>query len=277
VSLTRESSKDIPSPRLLARARRSAAWWWPLVRLAPGGRERSRLATVVALVLAGRRLGRTTRPRSLKLRAHGAVVRFTVAGLGDLLALREVFVSGDYELELPGPPARVVDLGANIGAASVYFATRWPAARILALEPDPETFERLARNTEAFPTITAERLAVAGSAGELRIRPSAWGDSLTSTTLGGAGEGRAVGAVTLDGLVERCGGRIDLLKFDVEGMELEMLSAARRLDDIGTLVGELHEKMMGAPAEEVARLLSGHSVEIEPLPGGQKLLRARPQ
>jgi hypothetical protein len=35
--------------------------------------------------------------------------------------------------------------------------------------------------------------------------------------------------------------------------------------------------MMGAAAEDVARLLSGHSVEIEPLPGGQKLLRARRQ
>jgi FkbM family methyltransferase len=263
--------------RPFARARHSAAWWWPLVRLAPRGRERIRLATVVALVLAGRRLGRRPRARSLKLRAHGVAVRFRVAGLGDLLALREVFASRDYELDLPRAPTTVVDLGANIGAASVYFATRWPDARILALEPDPDTFKRLARNTEAFPAITAERLAVAGSAGTLRIRPSAWGDSLTSTTLGGAGEGRAVEAVTLDGLVERCGGQIDLLKFDVEGMELEVLSAARRLGDVGVLVGELHEEMMDARAEEVARLLSGHSVEIEPLPGGQKLLRARRQ
>ena len=60
-------------------------------------------------------------------------------------------------------------------------------------------------------------------------------------------------------------------------MELEALAAAERLGDVETLVGELHEEMMGAPAEEVARLLSGHSVEIEPLAGGQKLLRARRQ
>lgn len=263
--------------RVAARLRRSAAWWWPLVRLGPGPLARIRLGAVVALVLAGRRLGRSARPRDLRLRADGAVVRFTVAGLGDLLALREVFATRDYELDLPHPPARIVDLGANIGAASVFFATRWPGARILALEPDPDTFERLVRNTRPLAGVRAERLAVAGSAGELRVRPSSWGDSLTSSTLSGAGVGRPVPAITLDQLVERCGGRIDLLKFDIEGMELEMLAAAERLDDVETLIGELHEQMMGAPADEVARLLSGHSVEIEPLPGGQKLLRARRQ
>ena len=64
-----------------------------------------------------------------------------MAGLGDLLALRGVRLARlRARAALPG---RIVDLGANIGAASV-FATRWPNARILALEPDPGTFERLA-------------------------------------------------------------------------------------------------------------------------------------
>ncbi len=257
--------------------RGSAAWWWPLVRLAPDPPAQMRLASVIALVLGGRRLGRSARARGVRLRVNGASVRFTVAGLGDLLALREVFSARDYEVELAEPPARIVDLGANIGAASVFFATRWPDARVLALEPDPDTFERLVRNTAPFAGVSAERLAVAGAPGELRVRPSAWGDSLTSSTLSGAGEGRPVPAVTLDEIVEHCGGRIDLLKFDIEGMELEMLRAAKRLDAVDTIVGELHEEMMGAPAGEVARLLSAHNVAIEPLPGGQKLLLARRQ
>ncbi len=238
---------------------------------------RTRLALVLGAVLGARRLGRAPPPRRVRLRSHGVAVSFLVAGLGDLLALREVFVSRDYELDLPAAPGQIVDLGANIGAASVFFATRWPDARILALEPDPGTFERLAANTRPFPWVSAERRAAAGRTGELRIYPSPWGDSLTSSTLGGGGEGQPVEALTLDELVERCGGRIDLLKFDIEGMELEMLEAAERLGDIETLVGELHEGMMGASAEEVARLLSGHRVEIEPLAGGQKLLRARRQ
>jgi FkbM family methyltransferase len=275
VSLTRESSKDIASA--LAGLRHSARWWWPLVREAPTRPARIRFAFVIAGVLAARRLGRVAPARAVRLRSHDVTVRLVVAGLGDLLALREVFAERDYELDLSRPPERIVDLGANIGAASIFFATRWPGARIHALEPDPATFERLVANTRPFARVSAERLAAAGSAGELQVRPSAWGDSLTSTTIGGSGEGSPVAAVTLDGLVERCGGRIDLLKFDIEGMELELLAAAERLDDVETLIGELHEDMMGAPAEDVARLLSGHTVELEPLPGGQKLLRARRQ
>src|ERR1041385_2632050 len=39
------------------------------------------------------------------------------------------------------PDARtIIDLGANVGLASLYFARAYPDCRILALEPHPETF-----------------------------------------------------------------------------------------------------------------------------------------
>ena len=103
----------------LRRIRRSAAWWWPLVRLAPGPFWRARFA-----------LARSGRPTRVRLRSGAAQLDFEVAGVGDLIGLREVFVEREYELELPRTPERVVDLGANIGAATLHFAARWPAAAI---------------------------------------------------------------------------------------------------------------------------------------------------
>ncbi|QJW98052.1 hypothetical protein FTUN_5632 [Frigoriglobus tundricola] len=41
----------------------------------------------------------------------------------------------------------VVDLGANIGLASLYFAHAFPNSRVLAVEPDPRNYALLARNT----------------------------------------------------------------------------------------------------------------------------------
>ena len=247
----------------LRRIRRSAAWWWPLVRLAPGPFWRARFA-----------LARSGRPTLVRLRSGEVELDFEVAGVGDLIGLREVFVEREYELELPRAPERVVDLGANIGAATLRFAARWPAAEILALEPEPRTFARLTRNTAPYPRITAERLAAAGRAGELVVRRGA--DSLSSSTLPHAGDrGSPVRALTLDDIVERCGGRIDLLKFDIEGAEAELLRSARRLESVSALVGELHEDITGVPGGELAGLLPHSRVELEPLPKpGRALLRA---
>jgi FkbM family methyltransferase len=62
--------------------------------------------------------------------------------------LWEIFVEQRYELgELP-EQAQVFDVGANIGIATLFFATRSPGVRIQAYEPDPETFALLQRNVQ---------------------------------------------------------------------------------------------------------------------------------
>jgi FkbM family methyltransferase len=45
----------------------------------------------------------------------------------------------------------VVDIGANVGAASVYFALQYPAARLLAFEPCPQTYRLLSQNLADLP------------------------------------------------------------------------------------------------------------------------------
>ena len=48
---------------------------------------------------------------------------------------------------MPEPDARVIDIGANIGSYTVL-ASGVAGARRWAVEPDPSTVERLARNLE---------------------------------------------------------------------------------------------------------------------------------
>jgi len=65
-----------------------------------------------------------------------------------------------------GKKPLIIDAGANIGAAAVYFALRMPSARIVAIEP-PDNFAVLERNTAG---LDAEmHLAALGSPG--RVRP----------------------------------------------------------------------------------------------------------
>lgn len=52
-----------------------------------------------------------------------------------------------------GEKAVIVDGGANIGLSALWFARKYPLARIYAVEPDAENMELLRRNTASYPNI----------------------------------------------------------------------------------------------------------------------------
>ncbi|RWA06966.1 hypothetical protein EKO27_g8138, partial [Xylaria grammica] len=61
---------------------------------------------------------------------------------------KEIFEDGCYDVAgLPEAPF-VVDAGANIGMFSLFVKQKFPAAKVLAFEPAPETYSILRRNLE---------------------------------------------------------------------------------------------------------------------------------
>ncbi|WP_336485597.1 FkbM family methyltransferase [Methylobacterium nigriterrae] len=118
-----------------------------------------------------------------------------------------------------------LDIGSNIGAYALFVAAfAGPRARILAVEPQPDVFDRLTYNIaqNPFGTVKAVACAVADKSGELTlfIDPRNRGES--SLKIVGTNEGAQikVPAVTLLDLVRNEGiTRIDAVKLDVEGAE----------------------------------------------------------
>lgn len=118
-----------------------------------------------------------------------------------------------------------VDVGANVGAYSLFVAAlAGPKAHILAVEPQPDVFERLTYNIRQNPfgTVKAVACALADKTGELTlfIDPRNRGES--SVKIVGPTEGGSirVPAVTLlDLLTEEGFSRLDAIKLDVEGAE----------------------------------------------------------
>ncbi len=72
----------------------------------------------------------------------------------DLFILGEMHVAGSYELEISGE-VLILDVGMNVGHASLYFARKMPQARIVAFEPLKPTFERAQRNLGENPTLAS--------------------------------------------------------------------------------------------------------------------------
>ncbi|WP_375456100.1 FkbM family methyltransferase [uncultured Methylobacterium sp.] len=123
------------------------------------------------------------------------------------------------------PACVFLDIGANIGAYALFVAAfSGPQARILAVEPQPDVFDRLTYNIaqNPFHTVKAIACAIADRAGELTlfIDPRNRGES--SLKIVGTNESAQikVPAVTLMDLVRSEGlTRIDAVKLDVEGAE----------------------------------------------------------
>jgi FkbM family methyltransferase len=120
---------------------------------------------------------------------------------------------------------RFIDIGANIGAYSLFVAAKaGPGARILAVEPQPEVFSRLTYNIaqNPFGTIKAVACALADKSGELTlfIDPANRGESSVRILRSSTGSTVKVPATTLLALVESEGyDRLDAIKLDVEGAE----------------------------------------------------------
>jgi FkbM family methyltransferase len=131
-----------------------------------------------------------------------------------------------------GRPFVFVDIGANVGLFSLFVAATAHAARILAIEPEPGNFARLAFNIAANPglPITALALALGETEGTARILLNARDRGGTRMAVAGteAGETRAGGVEVrcrpLVAVVRDAGlTGIDALKIDVEGAEDKVL------------------------------------------------------
>lgn len=221
---------------------RDLFFWWSAGSSLP---DRARL---LAYWLSPRLLrSESPVPRPVRTRFLGGRPIHVRRGSPDVRVLRNIFVRGDYWLDpsLTGPVRSIVDLGAYTGLSALYFAERYPEARILAVEPDPSNCECLLRNLESFvhrerirvcKACLSDRDGVVGFDG----RGPSW-----ARRIGTAGD-LQVEAVTLPRLLREEGfDRVDLLKMDVEGAEsLAFASPDAWLGRVGWILLELHLDLM---------------------------------
>jgi FkbM family methyltransferase len=167
----------------------------------------------------------------------------------DLGTFEKVIAYGEYDLpELEGIRT-IVDAGANIGMASIFFAKRFPGARIIALEPEPSNFELLVRNLAEYPNVVCLRKALWTKRGRVTIfDPGIGTDAFRASGVDGAGAvDDSLGTVEcvsiLDLLAEYSLSKIDLLKVDIEGAEKEVFESADAwIDRVDAIVIELHDR-----------------------------------
>ena len=195
------------------------------------------------------RLPLPRRNRLRQVRIVGMSEPFHVRlGTTDWYVLEEIFLDRIYE-PLTKRQLRdirnIVDLGANAGFTIRLWQLMYPAARIVAVEPDAQNLEMCRRN--ALGDMMGSRLHLVQACVAARARTvfldrsgGAWGFSMRDA--GSAAEDY-VQALTLPQILESCGiaAPIDLLKCDIEGTEAELFAnCSAWIGNIRNLIVELH-------------------------------------
>lgn len=186
----------------------------------------------------------------MKFPVRGPVVLREVGS--DILTFTEVIKEQVYKnvTSHVGDCETVIDLGANIGLASLYFANRYPSCRLLAVEPHPGTYGILVRNLKALvdsgrcKTLQA---AVWGRKQSLVADPTHTPDHHSAFVTIEAADGQSsqqtmAGLPMLEIIAESKFETIDLLKVDIEGAEVELFSGDPRwLKQVGAIAIEFHK------------------------------------
>jgi FkbM family methyltransferase len=165
----------------------------------------------------------------VRVRVDGQEMRVRLFSYDDLLT-----TSPDYEScvrpILPPRGGVAVDAGAFIGRYTLAYARAvGPLGRVVAVEPLPANFRLLRHNARrnGHRQVTCVPCALGRCAGEVWL---SWDreTSIASTT-GHRSRRMKVAQQSLDDVLEQRGiHRVDLLKIDVEGAELEVLEGSRR-------------------------------------------------
>jgi FkbM family methyltransferase len=193
---------------------------------------------------AGRKLTRQ-KLQPLHLRALQRPIELR-QGTSDFFVVRQIYEQGEYEpvkqWRLPSG-STLVDLGGNVGLATLYLDSVFPGLKVLSVEPDESNRRLLESNCRHL--IEAGRMTVVGafvaaqdgSAGIDRGDDN-WGFKKVDAPAGG----EVIACYSVPTLLARSGiDGVELFKCDVEGTEAELFkNCSAWIGRVKHLVVETH-------------------------------------
>lgn len=190
----------------------------------------------------------------------GGMKTFHVRDESDYCTLENVFLEEDYRLarlargaEITAVYDRIVagnwipliiDCGANIGLSAEYFAEKFPAAKIIAVEPSAPNLA-LARKNCPSPGVCFRRAGVASECKKGRLLDPGRGNDAFRIDPDPLG---AIDLVSVDRLLEEAADAAIVpfvIKIDIEGFEGELFSKnVGWIERFPLLIIELHDWLL---------------------------------
>lgn len=177
----------------------------------------------------------------------------------DEAVVRETWLENVYQLNEDLTNNIVIDIGANIGAVSIYCASK--GARVIAVEPEPDNLKYLKLNAENNNVrIEIMPVAVADKFDSMRISERQGNSKLNKKT------GTVVDVIPLEEVFKRKNiAECSVLKVDIEGAEYAMIDGAsietlNRIRYITLEFDSADEKTFGKMLYKLAKVFNLHII-----------------
>jgi len=171
-------------------------------------------------------------------------------GTSDVDNFMQIFGRDEYNF-LSIYPRSIIDLGGYIGLASIYLARKFPEARITLVEPDPDNYSMALLNCRAYPQIHCLQAGVWSKKCELEISAKVggdWGTMVRERPIKSNSMHSSIPALTVADIMNLSDfSRVDFVKIDIEGSELELFvsdSFESWIDKCNVISCELHDRMV---------------------------------
>lgn len=188
-------------------------------------------------------------------------------GTSDLHVFRQVLAFEQYKTkQLKQEKVKtIIDLGANIGLSVLYLKSKYPGARIIAVEPDKENFDLLVKNVAGLADVHCVNKAIWHSSRTLGLFDTGGGAYSYLVKEECDEEKAVIRSVSINELLEEYKiSSIDLLKIDIEGSEKELFAVNYKewLPKVGCVVIELHDWFRPGCAASFFRAVSSREYNL---------------
>jgi FkbM family methyltransferase len=166
-------------------------------------------------------------------------------GTSDFGVFQQIFIDNYYDFPIDIKPKLIIDGGANVGYASIYFANRFPNAKVIAIEPNDNNYKMLNENSFKYFNIKPIKSAIWNTNTTLHVNDVGREECGFIVEEAGINDQEIFKGITINDILKEfeCN-YIDILKLDIEGAEKEVFSSNYEewLCKVHILIIELHDR-----------------------------------
>ena len=182
----------------------------------------------------------------------------------DIAIFEQIFIDKEYDVEVAFSPKTIIDLGANVGYASLFFNSKFPQAKIIALEPEANNFKQAQKNVASYKNIQLLNGAIWHNNDELFLVDNGLGEAgfMINATEGS----QSIQAYTIPELMKLMAtNEIDILKIDIEGAEKEIFenNTASWLPKTKIVIVETHDRYRIGTSKAVFAAMIQYNFSLE--------------